>query len=149
MSLRLLLLAVSLFGLPSGARSDDAADIRRALTDWAEAFNRRDAEDACKLFAPDLVFRFRGQPVRGKAEICAQISKALADKGQRLTYAAEIEEVIVSGDLAAVRLVWTLTARRGGTDEVSREPGLDLFRREPDGAWRIFRYLAYSEDRDG
>ena len=54
----------------------------------------------------------------------------------------------MSGDLAAVSLVWTLTVRRGGEERVSREPGLDLFRRQPDGAWRIARFLAYSEDRD-
>jgi uncharacterized protein (TIGR02246 family) len=148
MTLSPVMLALSLACLPCTARSDDAADIRRALTERAEAFNRRDADAACRLFAPDLLFRFRGHPVRSKAEICAQLSKALADEGRRLTYEAEIEEIIVSGDLAAVRLVWTLTARRGGEERVSREPGLDLFRRQPDGVWRISRFLAYSEDRD-
>ena len=148
MTFRPAMLALSLACLPCAAKSDDAADIRRALAEWAEAFNRRDADATCRLFAPDLVFRFRGHPVHGKVEMCAPLSKALSDDGQRLTYRADIEEVIVSGDLAAVRLVWTLTVRRGGEERVSREPGLDLFHRQLDGAWRISRYLAYSEDRD-
>jgi ketosteroid isomerase-like protein len=90
----------------------------------------------------------RGPGVRGKKATCDQIAAALADDTRRLTYSADIEEIIVSGDLAAVRLVWTFRVRKGGEDRVSREPGLDLFRRQPDGAWRIARFLAYSEERD-
>jgi ketosteroid isomerase-like protein len=86
--------------------------------------------------------------VRGKKATCDRIAAALADDTRRLTYSADIEEIIVSGDLAAVRLVWTFRVRKGGEDRVSREPGLDLFRRQPDGAWRIARFLAYSEERD-
>ena len=63
------------------------------------------------------------------------------------TYDLTIKEIIVSGDLAAVRLVWTLTVKRpgqvGGT--ATTEPGLDLFRRQGDGTWKIVRYLAYEE----
>jgi uncharacterized protein (TIGR02246 family) len=130
------------------AQSDDAAEIRRALATWTEAFNARDAAGACDLFAPDLVAQMRGPGVRGKKATCDQIAVALADDTRRLTYSADIEEIIVSGDLAAVRLVWTFRVRKGGEDRVSREPGLDLFRRQPDGAWRIARFLAYSEERD-
>jgi hypothetical protein len=49
--------------------------------------------------------------------------------------------------MAAVRLVWTLTVKRQGqaVDTVSAEPGLDILRRQPDGTWKIVRYLAYEE----
>jgi steroid delta-isomerase len=51
----------------------------------------------------------------------------------------------VWGDTAVVRLDWTLTVRPrdGGGESVSLEPGLDVFRREGDGRWRIVRYMAY------
>jgi hypothetical protein len=37
---------------------------------------------------------------------------------------------------------------RGGTKRVATEPGLDVFRREPDGLWRIVRFLAFSIQPD-
>jgi ketosteroid isomerase-like protein len=51
--------------------------------------------------------------------------------------------VIVDRDMAIVRLTWTLTVTPG--DIMSIEPGLDVFRREADGRWRIIRYMAYEE----
>jgi hypothetical protein len=46
-----------------------------------------------------------------------------------------------------VRLVWTLKVKRAGAtrETVSREPGIDIFRKQPDGRWKIIRYLAYEE----
>ena len=63
------------------------------------------------------------------------------------TYDLTIKEIIVSGVLAAVRLVWTLTVERPGQVGCTAitEPGLDLFRRQGDGTWKIVRYLAYEE----
>ena len=44
-------------------------------------------------------------------------------------------------------MVWTQTVRDLATGKETRsvEPGLDLFRREGDGRWRIIRYLAYED----
>jgi ketosteroid isomerase-like protein len=44
-----------------------------------------------------------------------------------------------------VRLVWTLKVRRkdSGAEVSSDEPGMDIFRRQPDGSWKISRYIAY------
>ena len=58
----------------------------------------------------------------------------------------DIEEVLVFGDVAVVRLVWTLTiTEKDGREIRSVEPGMDVFRRQPDGSWKIVRYVAYEE----
>ena len=50
----------------------------------------------------------------------------------------------MSGDLAVVRLVWRLEIVSAGTAaKVSEEPGIDIFRKQPDGSWKIIRYIAY------
>jgi steroid delta-isomerase len=50
----------------------------------------------------------------------------------------------VFGDVAVVRLVWTLTIKKEGRDTTqSEEPGMDIFQKQPDGSWKISRYLAY------
>ena len=43
-----------------------------------------------------------------------------------------------------VRLQWTLTISPGG--ETSTESGLDVFRKEPDGVWRIIRFMAFDNE---
>jgi steroid delta-isomerase len=65
-----------------------------------------------------------------------------------MRYAPEIKAILVSGDLAVVRLVWSVMVQRGPTPAVSTESGLDVFRREPDGQWRIVRFLAFSNAPD-
>ena len=76
--------------------------------------------------------------------LCSLLHRSLADPTKRLAYAHDIREIIVSGDLAIVRLTWTLTVTMPGAAAVeSKEPGLDVFRRQPDGSWKIVRYLGY------
>jgi uncharacterized protein (TIGR02246 family) len=149
--LRRLLLFACLAGAIGPAQADveaDKAAIAARLTDWTAAFNARDAAAVCDLFAPDLVSTMRGRRDEGRDAVCKRIAVALADRSMEMRYAPEIEEIVVSGDLAFVRLVWTVTIERGGAKRVSTEPGLDVFRREPDGRWRITRFLAFSNEPD-
>jgi steroid delta-isomerase len=52
---------------------------------------------------------------------------------------------LVFGDVALVRLVWTLTINNSDGEIKSVEPGLDFFQRQADGTWKIVRYMAYEE----
>jgi uncharacterized protein (TIGR02246 family) len=129
------------------ALADTAAEkaIRDALTRWTADFNARDANRICDLFAPDLRYDFRGSPERDYNAMCSLLHRALSDRSKTITYSFDIKEIIVSGDMAIVRLVWTSRASQEGSSQVTetKEPGLDVFRRQPDGKWRIARYMAY------
>jgi uncharacterized protein (TIGR02246 family) len=132
---------------PAAAQSDtpDQAAIRAALTQWMADFNAGRADKVCALFAPDLIAQYRGQPERGYDQLCDLLKRSLGDRSKRYRYALAIKEILVAGDLAAVRLTWTLEVR--GKDATSatasEEPGLDIFRRQGDGSWKISRYLGY------
>ena len=136
---------------PARAESVTAAQaaIRAALTQWAADFNAGNAPAVCDLFAPDLRYDYRGFPERDRRAICDLLQRSLADQTRKFTYSLDLKEILVSGDLAAVRLTWTLTVSGPGAtgQTVSEEPGLDIFRRQPDGKWRIIRYLAYEAPR--
>jgi uncharacterized protein (TIGR02246 family) len=121
--------------------------IRNALTDWTLAFNAGDRAAVCNLFAPDLRYDYRGFPERGFEELCGQLQASLADPVRKFAYDLVIKEIIVTGDMAAVRLVWTLTTKRQGqlSGTSTYEPGLDIFRRQANGSWKIVRYIAYEE----
>src|SRR5882672_8310777 len=126
-----------LFGQASAQPATSAeAAVRDALMSWAQQFNAGDAGAVCGLFAPELRYDYRGFPERGFDEICQLLRGSLVDQTRKFSYDLAIKEILVSGDLAAVRLVWTLTVKRpgqvGGT--AIFEPGLDIFRRQPDGS---------------
>jgi uncharacterized protein (TIGR02246 family) len=137
---------IALMG-PALAQSGSPAEtaIRDALTKWMQAFNAGDTAEVCGLFARDLRYDYRGYPERGFDDICALLQRSLSDRTRQYSYSLRIKEILVSGDLAVVRLVWTLEVKPAGaaTGTVSHEPGMDIFRRQPDGSWKIVRYIAY------
>jgi uncharacterized protein (TIGR02246 family) len=139
------LLALLALAAPSSAQSSGEAEaaIRTALAKWTADFNARDASKICDLFAPDLRYDFRGLPERDYDALCALLRRALADTSKTFTYFPEIKEIIVSGDLAVVRFVWTLKVTADGKVTETKEPGLDVFRKQADGQWKIARYIAY------
>jgi steroid delta-isomerase len=143
----LLLAAV----LPARAETDADAEaaIRTALLKWVVDFNAGNASAVCDLFASDLRYDYRGFPERDFGAVCGLLRRSLSDGSRNFRYGVEIKEILVSGDLAAVRLVWTLTASGAGINGVmvSEEVGLDIFRRQPDGKWRIVRYIAYEDEK--
>jgi uncharacterized protein (TIGR02246 family) len=143
---RIGLLSLAPIG-PAAAQTDGPAqaEIRAALTRWMADFNAGNAEKTCALFAPDLVAQVRGRPERGYAVQCDLLKSSLADPGKTFRYALAIKEIIVSGDLAVVRMTWTLTVKRkdSGVESMSDEYGLDVFRRQADGSWKIARYMSY------
>jgi steroid delta-isomerase len=118
--------------------------IRAELEKWTRDFDSDNASEVCSLFAPDLISDFRGEPEDTYNSLCANLQMALADPAKAYHYSLEIKEILVSGDIAVVRLVWTLkVSPKNGSEETKREPGMDIFRRQPDGSWKISRYMAY------
>jgi uncharacterized protein (TIGR02246 family) len=132
---------------PAAAQGDSPAqaEIRAALTQWMTDFNAGNAEKVCGLFAPDLIAQYRGQPERDYRGLCDLLKRSLSDRSKTYAYSLAIKEILVAGDLAVVRLTWTLKVKpKDGVGEISSdEPGMDIFRRQADGGWKISRYIAY------
>ncbi|WP_109476357.1 nuclear transport factor 2 family protein [Paraburkholderia sp. C35] len=122
---------------------DPASNIRHALDQWRADFNARRAAHICDLFAPDLRYDFYDAPERTYPELCDRLHRALADNTQTLHYDLQIKEIIVSANLAIVRLIWKSTVTIDGKQQSNDETGLDVFGRQPDGSWKIIRYIAY------
>ncbi len=140
----LIWLMVPCGGSQAAAADDPATVIRTALERWRTDFNAKRADHICDLFAPDLRYDFQGLPEQNYALLCDRLHRALADPARSFHYGLRIKEVIVSGDLAVVRLTWTSTMTDKTAKPVSDdEPGLDVFGRQSDGGWKIIRYIAY------
>ncbi len=141
------LIAAALAIAPAAAQPSAEAEIRAAFAQWTDDFNARRADKVCDLFARSLISNYRGVPERGYDRQCQILNEALTARDRRYHYALTIKEILVFGEIAIARIVWTLTIREAATgkDTVVIEPGLDVFRRDADGKWRIFRYIAYDE----
>ena len=131
----------------SAAQSSAEAEIRAAFAQWTDDFNARRADKICDLFARSLISNYRGVPERGYDRQCQILIEELTARYRRYQYALVIKEILVFGEIAIARIVWTLTIRETATGQETKviEPGLDVFRRDADGTWRIFRYIAYDE----
>jgi ketosteroid isomerase-like protein len=121
------------------------ADIRAALTQWRDDFNAGRADKVCDVFAPSLRADVRGVAERDFDAQCALLHSVLGDPSRSFSYALDLKEIVAEGDMAVVRLVWTLTTRIKATGQVSttEEQGLDVFGKGSDGHWRIIRFITY------
>lgn len=129
---------------------DDSAAIEAALRQWPVDFNAERIDGVCGLFADDVVLIYPDSPDRGHDEFCDQMRTLFADPSKTFTYAEpDIREVLVDGDLATVRLIWTLTVRdsAGKVLETVDEDGVDVFRRQADGSWKIHVSHAFPKEQ--
>jgi ketosteroid isomerase-like protein len=141
----IVLLAWSIPALAVGGE-DGAAVIRAELEAWTQAFNARQADKTCGIFSEDLRYKFGEIPDRGYNDICTALRRSLGDKTHRSHYTLDLREILVYGDIAVVRLIWTLDESKAGSNVTVRslEPGMDIFQHQKDGSWKIIRYLAYT-----
>jgi len=129
-----------------GQTKEDAeaeSRIRQALDHWVEAANRQDWKAALDVWAPDLIGWYPGQP-----EITYQQEVANASRppsSRTTTYQVNVNEVIVSGSLAVLRDTWVFTTHAPSGDSVERVKSFEVWRRQPDGAWRICRWISAPE----
>jgi len=112
--------------------------IRTWLNDWVRASAQGDSETMLSMLTEDMVFLVPGQPPFGKKEFKAAWDGPM--KGARIDCQAELEECIVSGNMACTRtrLAVAIIAPDG---KASRASGytLSVFRKQPDGRWLLAR----------
>jgi len=149
----LRLCVLLMFGAAAAPAYADAAADKAAITarlhGWAAAFNARDAAGTCDLFAVDLIATVPDALQAGRDAVCTRLAATLVKRDVQFTYQPDIHEIIVSGDIAVVRLTWTLTTQRGSERQTDAEAGIDIFRRQPDGTWSIARFMAFSTAPSG
>ncbi|MGH7121103.1 MAG: YybH family protein [Acetobacteraceae bacterium] len=139
-----VLMGISACSTRPRAADDPATHIRAALERWRVDFNARQAAHICDLFALSLHYDFQGLPEQNYTQLCSRLHRVLADHTKSFQYRLHVKEIIVSGSLAVVRLTWIATVTGShGRSTTHDEPGLDVFQRQPDGSWKIIRYMAY------
>jgi steroid delta-isomerase len=135
-----LVVLVVLTALAGGAGTKDPETrIRGSLAAWVKAFNSGDLKAAASVWAPDLA----GWAPEGLDDTYAlEQEYAAKDSGKppSVIYSLEIVEVMVSGDMAVVRDKWTESLRENPS-KARTFRSFEVWRRQPDGSWKIARWI--------
>lgn len=136
--------------------ADDQANIKTAFSKWVYSFNAKDQQHVCDLFSPDLRWvtlypSYKSQEISEKSysDICKILKRTIGDKSHHYHYSPHIKEILVSGDLAVVNVVWTLSKfSKNKKIEILKEYSMDIMKKQPDGkTWKMIRFVAYEKTR--
>jgi ketosteroid isomerase-like protein len=138
---------------PAARASDTARDealLRQYIVESGDAFNRRDLKAMLARVSPDLVLTYPGVPDMGYDDLAKSYAEMIAQPpGIKLTTVPSVEEVIVSGELAVVRITWTTTTASASQSKVRRMRDLQVWRRSGQGEWRFIRGIHFREPAVG
>ena len=120
--------------------AQEELQIRGQIATWMRATAAGDLDRVLSLVSEDVVFLLPGQPpMRGRDAFAAGFRAAL--QHVRIEGVSDIKEVRIAGELAFCwsHLSLTITPLLGGTPRLRAGDTLSVFRKEPDGHWRLFR----------
>ena len=138
--------------VPSRRHSADSAAIRAAIERGARGFERAQPDSILAHYARDIVLSYPGIPDQDYATLVqgyGQLRNRPATESATTT--PTFDEILVSGNLAVVRLRWTTTIRSaatattGATESTRYLRDLQVWRREADGEWRFIRGMHYRD----
>lgn len=118
----------------NGAR----AEIERLGRQWEEAANTAQVERLMEVYAPDAVILPPGGPTIEGSETIRELFRQEFERFDT-KIAFTTQEIEVEGDMAyrRGRYVWRGTPRGTGQALETTNKFLEIWRRQPDGSWRI------------
>jgi uncharacterized protein (TIGR02246 family) len=118
-------------------RDDEA--IAALVESWHRATAEGDVDSVLRLMTDDVVFLAPGQPPMEKDGFEQGLRGLLAS--HRIVSSGRVKEVRVFGGWAYAwsELSVSIEPRQGGLSSRRAGPALSIFRKEPDGAWRLAR----------
>ncbi|HET7453502.1 MAG TPA: SgcJ/EcaC family oxidoreductase [Thermoanaerobaculia bacterium] len=124
---------------PSGdARLDRA--IAAANSEWGPAMQAGEIDPIVRAYLADGVFvTVDGSSIRGKAAIAAFYRERFRRNGRALGTKIAPRRVVLDGDLAYEWGSGEVTVSKDGKLSTSGGPYLTVWRRQPDGDWKILR----------
>ena len=136
-------IAAGLLLLPTAAAAQQNADqdsIRTAMEAGARACESGRPDDIMRSYARDISLAFPGIPDQNYDTILAGYRQLCTGSGEGTveTTRGDYQEIIVSGDLAVVRVIWNTHLRGMAPGTVRRLQDMQVWRRTPEG-WRFFR----------
>lgn len=119
--------------------STDELAIRELIATWLRESKAGNIAAVLPLMAEDVVFLRPDCPVMQGRDAYAAASQG-APPQMKMEAISDIQEIVVSGDLASCWNQLTITITLPGKPPVTRSgPILTVFRRNAAGKWELFR----------
>jgi dienelactone hydrolase/ketosteroid isomerase-like protein len=132
---------------PAPSQHDrDVETLRNKILTYADAVNRREPEPILPMFAPDILLSFPGIPDQDYATLRPDYESMRSRAPGEVMTRPEIEEILVSGDLAIIRALWHTTVTKPGNPPsvtTRQMKDLQVWRRESNGEWRFARGMHF------
>jgi len=138
--------AAALGCTPAGAPDKPSVDTAKIVdaikadeVHWNADWQARDDAKVASHYGPRAILMIANTPVTtGAAAIQASVKQALADPGFSLAFSSDKVDVGASGDLAAARGTYKLTATDPKTKAVVTETGayVTVYKPQTDGTWK-------------
>ena len=127
----------------------DVDTLRRLIQETAKAINTNDAAGIMTHYSKEILVSYPGIPDTTYDEFDRSYRQMLSPKTTTSTVPT-IDEILVSGDLAIIRMMWstTITDKVTGSSTTRQAKDLQVWRRE-DGTWKFFRGMWYHVRPDG
>ena len=118
--------------------SDERA-IREVHATWIDAVNVGDLAQLLGLMTDDVVFLNPGRAPLGRDGFPAGFTAA--HQQSRIRCISELKEVVVAGDVAytVCKDSLSVTPRAGGDAIALAGDRITIYRKQPDGSWRLAR----------
>jgi len=123
-----------------GSHGRDEKAIQALVTRWHRAMGAADLAAVLSMISEDAVFLAPERPpIRGRTAFAQELMAVT--QSSTVQSSAEIEEILVSDDLASCWATLTVATapREGGPPTVRRGPVLSIFRKEAGGHWVLVR----------
>ena len=117
----------------------DVERLRDAIEMSAAAFNANDADAIISQYAPDAILNYPGLPEMNYDTLKKSYQEMVDRPAGSAHTVPNIEEILVSGDLGVIRVMWTTTTPAG----TRQMKDLQVWRREKDGTWKFARGMHY------
>jgi steroid delta-isomerase len=132
---------------PPRAPDADAQAIRAKILTGARGFMIGNPDTVLAHYARDIVLSYPGIPDMDYATLARSYGELRRrPAGERAETTPTFDEVLVSGDMAIVRVRWTTTITDStGRANTRRLRDLQVWRRERDGEWMFIRGMHYRE----
>lgn len=118
----------------------DEQAIRALIERWIGATREGDVNTVLGLMTPDAIFLVAGQPpMQGRDAFAGSLRTVLHD--HVIESDSQIDEIVVSGDLAycRTRLSVTITSKHGKLPLQRTGHTLSILRKGADGVWQLAR----------
>src|SRR5437870_8890600 len=123
--------------------TNGAREVWQTLMRWRDSYNGRDLAGTLASYDSSINGMYAGNQLDTFASLRESYTRSFAATDRQRSIDFKPEEILVSGNLAFVRDHWTSTMRTpaGASRRLSR--GIEIWRKNGSGDWKLLHYLSY------